>query len=349
MPSLEYFKKQVFSKDLSKYKVMKPGTFAYATIHLDEGSVGIAPVDCLISPMYTAFEIDHSRVLPEFLIRLLKSPAIVARYSALGRGTAERRRSISLDALGSLSISLPPLPEQRRIAHLLDEVEEIRRSRGRARDQLSGLVDAAFAGVGAGATDLPLSDVLIEIQSGSSPVAANVPAEPGQWGVLKLGAVSSGAYKPEENKALLDGTEPIARHEVRRGDVLLARKNTPELVGASTYVAQTPDRLLLPDLVFRLVPRPEVIEPRFLQAALSTQQARLTIKGMSGGSAASMSNVSKRRLMTLRVSVPGLDEQRKFVTIVESVERLRAKEDAHSAKLDELFASLQYRAFRGEL
>ncbi|NLT31675.1 MAG: restriction endonuclease subunit S, partial [Propionibacterium sp.] len=53
VPSLEYFSKQVFSRDLAAYRVVEPGDFAYATIHLDEGSIGIAPVRALISPMYT--------------------------------------------------------------------------------------------------------------------------------------------------------------------------------------------------------------------------------------------------------------------------------------------------------
>ncbi len=50
--SLEYFNKQVFSRELSGYKIVEPNELAYATIHLDEGSIGICPGRCLISPMY---------------------------------------------------------------------------------------------------------------------------------------------------------------------------------------------------------------------------------------------------------------------------------------------------------
>ena len=51
VPSSEYFKKRVFSMDIRKYKLCTAGDFAYATIHLDEGSIGISPVKCGISPM----------------------------------------------------------------------------------------------------------------------------------------------------------------------------------------------------------------------------------------------------------------------------------------------------------
>jgi type I restriction enzyme S subunit len=64
VPSLEYFGKQIFSKDTDSYKLVRRGQFAYATIHLDEGSI-----DCLkdrdqgtISPMYTVFDVDDRRV-----------------------------------------------------------------------------------------------------------------------------------------------------------------------------------------------------------------------------------------------------------------------------------------------
>src|SRR5690625_4428075 len=84
--SPEYFKKQVFSRDLERYKLVEPGDFAYATIHLDEGSIGIAPERALISPMYTVFKSDNSRIDAGYLIRYLRSPRALAQYPKLSRG-----------------------------------------------------------------------------------------------------------------------------------------------------------------------------------------------------------------------------------------------------------------------
>lgn len=69
--SLDYFDRQVFSRDTGNYKVVRRGDLAYATIHLDEGSLGIlrdADVG-LISPMYTVFEPDSSQAAPEYRLR----------------------------------------------------------------------------------------------------------------------------------------------------------------------------------------------------------------------------------------------------------------------------------------
>jgi type I restriction enzyme S subunit len=126
MASLEFFGKQVFSKDTSNYKIVRRGQFAYATIHLDEGSV-----DCLnirdagiISPMYTVFDVDEAVVDRRYMLELLKSPGMLQRYAAIGAGSVNRRRSISFDTLAAEELRLPPLAEQKKIAQILSSVDE---------------------------------------------------------------------------------------------------------------------------------------------------------------------------------------------------------------------------------
>lgn len=91
-----YFKKNVHSKDLSKYKLVEERDFAYATIHLDEGSIGIAPEQASISPMYTTFRVTKSdRVDPSFLLLFLKRDWALAQYKLLGTGALSEERASS--------------------------------------------------------------------------------------------------------------------------------------------------------------------------------------------------------------------------------------------------------------
>lgn len=126
VPSEEYFKKKVFSADTENYKIVRRGQFAYATIHLDEGSIDrLTKFDAgLISPMYTVFQLDESEADPEFVLRLFKLFSNNGRFDALGNGGVNRRKSISFSTLSKLELALPPLHEQRRIAEILSSVDD---------------------------------------------------------------------------------------------------------------------------------------------------------------------------------------------------------------------------------
>ena len=64
VPSLQYFGRQVFSKDVTQYKIVPQYCFAYATNHIEEGSIGYQSTyrNALISPMYTVFKTDHDMI-----------------------------------------------------------------------------------------------------------------------------------------------------------------------------------------------------------------------------------------------------------------------------------------------
>ena len=107
---------------------------------------------------------------------------------------------------------------------------------------------------------------------------------------------------------------------------------------------------MLSDLIFRLRLKPEVeIWSTFLWQLLMQPRQRRVIQRLAGGSAGSMPNISKAKLRTLELIKPSPQHQHRFAAIVQSVERQKASQCAHLAELDTLFASLQSRAFRGEL
>ena len=107
---------------------------------------------------------------------------------------------------------------------------------------------------------------------------------------------------------------------------------------------------MLSDLIFRLRLKLGIeIKPAFLWQLLIQPKQRQVIQKFAGGSAGSMPNISKAKLRTLKLIKPPPDLQHRFAAIVESVERQKASQRAHLAELDTLFASLQSRAFRGDL
>jgi len=143
---------------------------------------------------------------------------------------------------------------------------------------------------------------------------------------------------------------PDGKLEVRVGDLLFTRKNTPELVGACAYVRETQSRLMIPDLIFRFKFLPGApVEPQYIHGLFTNQSKRSRIQALAGGSASSMSNISKSKLLSLPVELPPVDLQTKYVQRIEQIAAMKQQQSAHLARLDTLFASIQSRAFRGEL
>jgi type I restriction enzyme S subunit len=259
--------------------------------------------------------------------------------------------------LESFPIPLPDVEEQHRIAEILDQVATLSAKRSAAISLLDDLIRSTFLDLfgdplinSKGWERVPLAQLLSRIDSGKSPQCLDRAARDDEWGVLKLGAITHGNYISSENKALPGTVEPDHRNEVRAGDLLFTRKNTPTLVAAVAYVHETPERLLIPDLIFRLVTRPEAaLDKIYLHGLLSHPGKRRMVQKMASGSAASMPNISKSKLLGLSCELPPLALQRRYASHVKKIEQLKSAHSRQLAELDALFASLQHRAFRGEL
>jgi len=124
--SLEYFKKQIFSDDISKYKIVKRRQFAYATNHLEEGAIGYQDIYNLavISPMYTVFESNKNYINDNFLFRVLKTEKYRLVYESKTEASVNRRGGLRWKYFSDIKIPVPSLPEQKRIASILSQIDE---------------------------------------------------------------------------------------------------------------------------------------------------------------------------------------------------------------------------------
>jgi type I restriction enzyme S subunit len=294
--------------------------------------------------------VPHDSRDSAFLTRALQ------RFSPTSLIKDQAYPSIRLGDIEQMEILAPDSVEDRgRIAAILDKADALRRKRKCALDLLDSLTQSVFLamfGDPVGSTHYKIEamgGVIRGIESGWSPTCLDRAAIDGEAGVLKLSAVTNSEFIPEENKALPPGLRPKAGTEVVGGDVLFCRKNTRELIGSSVYVWNTRPNLHMSDLIFRLVPEKNKIDPIFLQAQLSLPSLRHKISEMSGGAAGSMPNVSKARLRGLEIIVPRLETQLEFAGVARGHYALRKSHVRAQTQIDLLFSSLQSRAFSGQL
>jgi type I restriction enzyme S subunit len=162
-----------------------------------------------------------------------------------------------------------------------------------------------------------LSTVILDLANGWSPKCLDRPAEGNEWGVVKLGAVSYGAFDPTANKGLPASLTPQPALEIKTGDWLISRANITRLVGACALVGETPPRLMLCDKIFRAVWRPNSpVLPAFLDEVMKTPHLRQQIEASLTGTSPTMKNISKPALLALRFPLPPLDVQQTLVTTI---------------------------------
>lgn len=125
VPSLEYFGRKIFADDLSTYKIVPKHHFAYATNHIEEGSIGYQEnfEEALISPMYTVFKTDKS-INAYFFFKLLKSHRCIHEFQARMEGSIDRRGGLRWDGFSIIKLGVPTYEEQTAIAQVLQAADK---------------------------------------------------------------------------------------------------------------------------------------------------------------------------------------------------------------------------------
>ena len=124
--STDYFSNQVASTDISNYKIIKPGFFAYNPSRVNVGSIALNSSLSIgaVSPMYTVFSIKDSTILSQdYLFRLLKSEKANEFIVQLAQGAV--RQQLKINDLKVFQIPLPPLEIQEQIVAELDGYQNI--------------------------------------------------------------------------------------------------------------------------------------------------------------------------------------------------------------------------------
>lgn len=241
--------------------------------------------------------------------------------------------------------------EQKCIAAVLDKVSNLIALRKQQIAKLDDLVKSRFIELFGDPSSndmcweqVPLSICVESIDNGKSFVCDSA-ARQGNWpAVLKLSAATYGFYRPEENKAIIDEDQFVEDATVKVGDLLFTRKNTPELVGMCAYVYDTPSKLMMPDLIFRLNTT-DRCNKVFLWKLINHDLFRGRIQVIATGSAKSMSNISKERLLALEIILPPIELQEQFAAFVEQAEKSKLTVQQSLDKLELLKKILMQKYF----
>ena len=346
----EYFGKEVASKDKTTYKIVPYGYFAYNPSRINAGSVDWQRCEdrVIVSPLYNVFSVPDE-LDRQFLYYFLKSN--LGRQIIQAKAAGSVRDNLKLEMLKEMTIPDISFEEQQECVAALDKLQQLIQLRQDELIELDTLIKARFVEMFGDPVANPmgwpmvaLEDCLHGIENGKSFVCSNEARTGLSPAVLKLSAATYGEYRPNENKAILDTSMFVDSAEVHSGDLLFTRKNTPKLVGMCAYVTYTPQKLMMPDLIFRLNTEP-VCNKIFLWKLINHDLFRDCIGAIATGSAKSMSNISKERLGKLRIILPPIVEQEQFAAFVAQADKSKVVVQKALDEAQALFDSLMQQYF----
>jgi type I restriction enzyme S subunit len=258
----------------------------------------------------------------------------------LAKGNGSTFPSISGDEIAAIPFpNVSPTAQEKIAARLETQLTQANNARQAARTQLREISSLAGAIVKEAIPESVgdagcLGDVLLDIQAGKSFLTAEVLARPDELGVLKVSALSWGDFNPVEAKSLLQSYEPDKRHFVSKGDFLISRANTLELVGAVVLVDRDYPHRLLSDKTLRLVLNEDLICKDYLLVAMRTPAVRKHIEANATGTSDSMRNIAQPTIYSIPLRLPSPTEQR---AIAKRAKAQLAQVDAmRSAALNQL-------------
>lgn len=318
-------------EDLSKCKVVRTGNIVINSMNYNIGSYGMSRYDGVCSPVYVVLEINEAVILPRFGFRIFQNTAFQRYAASFGNGILAHRAAIGWDELKIIGITVPPKEEQQTILTFLDDetlkidalIEEQQRLIDLLKEKRQAVILHAVSSLHfseAIGSDAPveqsqdrLRNHIVRIEQGWSPLAADRDPEPGEWAVLKLSAVKRGEFDGTKLKALPPEAEIAYGLELKAGDLLVTRANTPDLVGDSCYVYNPPPRLIFSDLIYRLVLNENTMSGEFLNLVLQSAIGRGQAKRDARGSSQSMVKLGHDHILNWLVPVPPLSQQHEIV------------------------------------
>ena len=287
-----------------------------------------------------------------YLYHFLRTDAVINLATSMSSGANLPR--ISPRHLVEFNIPLPPLDEQRRIAAILDQADALRRKRretlGRIAAIERSLFFERFGAPESNPNGFPVVDLGSLILEGPTNGLYKPASDYGSGTpILRIGDFYNGRVVDLLGlRRLRASGKEISAYELKPYDIVINRVNSRECLGKSALIPTLPEQIVFESNMMRLRLDRTAVDPTFcisfLQLRFVKQQIRHKTKD-----AINQSSINQKDVSSLKIMLPGLKEQEAFSSSISAISTQELSGRSHLAHLDVLFASLQHRAFRGEL
>lgn len=293
------------------------------------------------------FRLDYARVFPRYVFHFTKSPAYRRWVSSSQRAVAQP--NINAKQYAELPVPLPPLDEQRRLAAILDCADALRERRAATIAQFEQLADATFEAAFGDSINSPtttlgeIADIASGMTKGRKTKEPTVPTP-----YLAVANVQAGRLDLAQVKEIDATQAEIGRYALASGDIVLTEGGDPDKLGRGTIWRGELPLCLHQNHIFRVRIRHDRLSPNYLSAYLASWPAKDYFL-RSAKQTTGIASINMTQLRETPIYVPSHREQEHYQSRVREISEQRLTARSQATTIDELFASLQSRAFSGQL
>lgn len=297
-------RRDISATDKSKYLAVESGDLVYNTMRMWQGVSGLSPLAGIVSPAYTVLRPNPDEVDGRFLAHLMKLPGSITLYRRHSQGLVSDTWNLKFSSLAKLPLRVPPLDEQRRIAEVLDAIDETIQATERVIAKLGDSLRALIA------NEMTLSGGIQRRLGELARFTNGATFRADEWSDSGLPIIRIQNLNGSSDFNYFTGV-PQESWRVRAGELLFAWSGMRES-SFGPAIWNGPQGVLNQH-IFKVEANETLVDKVFLNLILVENKAK--IAGLAHGFKESFVHVTRKELVGFEVRVPDLTEQARLVSL----------------------------------
>jgi type I restriction enzyme S subunit len=298
------------------------------------------------------FRLDTQKVLPKFVFYWGLSPDFNREIEARKKIVAQP--NINAKDYCKFRLPVPRLQTQRRIVSVLERASNLKKRREQSNQLTNKIIQSVFLKMFGDPANNPkgweiveLGEVIHELRYGTSVKCTSMPN--GGIPVLRIPNIVRGLIELDGLKFSKLSDPDLTRYGLKDGDLLFVRTNgNREYVGRCAVFHEKGGPYAFASYLIRARLQQKRLNPDFVAVLLSFSASRNQLF-LRARTSAGQYNINTEGIRSIKIVVPPLSLQEKFVLVLSNYAKLRRRQQESESEINLLFQSLMHKAFRGEL
>lgn len=262
---------------------------------------------------------------------------------------------INKKTMGNIQVPLLPLPQQKKIANILDAADALRQNDKALIAKYDELTQALFLDMFGDPVSNPKGWEKVELKKCTSKIGSGSTPRGGKETYLTEGIALIRSLNIYDNEFKYKNLAFISQEQADKLKNVIVESNDVlfNITGASVCRCSIVPDDVLPARVNQHVsilrPIKERLSSSFLSHLLISENTKIKLLGVGSAGGAIMEAITKEQLEKFEIILPSIDLQKQFEERVKVIEEQKAIAQKSVEKSEELFNSLLQRAFKGEL